>query len=251
MTSIIRGNATAIPLPGLPVFATANAFPMSRIRKEILFSVAQRVGELTTVDAPLLDDWINDAYTQVLGMIENTRTTFSDSFTLPAATSLVAFPAVVDQIFSMRTVDPVEGIYTLQKVVDIEFWRSTDVNTAVDTMLFSRYFVQRDNVGLLVQFYPQSTAAVIEIDGMVRPPRLAGDADCPILDEALCLGMVDLAISIALRRLGEYTYSGTQNNAALGIIRSHIDSRAQSRRGTVAAVTRPRTLEEARRKRGT
>lgn len=249
MTNINRATATSITLSNLPTFTTANAFPLSRIRKEVLFSVAQRVGELTAVDAPLVNDWINDAYTQIMGMLENTRTGFSTQFTLPLLTETIALSAAVDQIHSINSIID-DFYYQLHKSVDTEYWRSLDRDNEIDNDL-NAYFVQQDNAGLLVQFRRQSTAVLMQIEGTVRPPRLMADTDCPALDEPLCLGLVDLAISIVMRRLGDHTYSGVQNNAALAVIRSHIDTRGQSRRGTVAAVSRPRTQAEARRMRGT
>jgi len=248
MPPLNRATAPLVVIPNLPAFNTNNGYTMARIRKDVNFAIAQRIGELQAADAPLVDDWINDAYVQILGMMDNPRLTFSSEFMLPTPSTTVALPAVIDEVVVLNKVE--DGFITsLHKSVDIEYWRSLSVNEELDNALLN-YFVHQDNEGLLLQFHAQSLPVRIIIDGTVKPPRLTGDLQCPALEATACLALIDMAISIALRRLGEYTYAGTQNNAALAILRSQIDSKANSRKGTVAAVTRPRTLEQARRSYG-
>jgi hypothetical protein len=248
MPPLDRTTATVVS-PTLPTFATANAYPVSRIRQEISFAIAKRIGEIEAVEAPSILNWINDAYTQILGMIENPRTPFSAEVTLPAMVSTIALPASVDQVFSINSLVSYGGsvlITPIHKSVDIEYWRSLQLTEDADWPLLN-YYLHQDSVGLLLQFHPQSVPVRLLIDGTVKPPRLVADTDCPVLKDDLCLGLIELAISIALRRFGEFTYAGTQNNAALAIIRSALDEKGQSRKGTVAAISRPRTQEEARR----
>ena len=249
MSTLNRATATVVN-PTLPTFTTANPYPLSRIRKEIDFAIAKRMGEIEAIDAPSATGWINDAYTQILGMMENPRTPFSVEITLPALASTLALPAAVDQVLTVNSLVTIGGgaacVTPIHKSVDLEYWRSLQPTNDLDWPLLN-YFVHRDNQGLMLQFHRQSIPVRLLVDGIVLPPPLAADTDCPALENALCLGLVELAISIALRRFGEFTYAGTQNNAALAIIRSVIDRKGESRRGTVAAVSRPRTQEEARR----
>jgi len=248
MPQIDRATATIVSIANLPTFSSNNTYTLERIRKDVRFAIAQRTGELEAVDSPQIDDWINDAYIQILSMMDNPRLTFSSEFTLPDLVTTIAIPGVVDEVLVLNRI--VDGmITTIHKSVDIEYWRSLDVNEELDNPLLN-YYLHQDNDGLLLQFHKQSLPTRIVIDGTVKPPALTSDTQCPALPAASCLALIDMAISIALRRLGEYTYAGTQNNAALAILRSQLDDKSKSRRGTVAAVTRPRTLEEARRQYG-
>ena len=248
MPPINRTSATAVTLTGLPSFHTSTSYSLERIRQDVLFAIAQRAGELEAVNAPLVDNWINDAYIQILSMMDNPRLKFSSEFTLPELITTVSLPAVVDEVHSLNWFTNAV-ITPIHKSVDIEYWRSLGTNEELDNPLFN-YFMQHDGFGLLLQFHKQSISTRLLIDGTVKPPRLVADGDCPVLEDASCLALIDLAISIALRRLGEYTYAGTQNNAALAILRSQLDQKSVDRKGTIAAVTRPRTLDEARRSYG-
>ncbi len=249
MSALNRTTATVVS-PTLPTFATANAYPLSRIRSEVDFAIAKRIGEMEAVNAPSIVGWVNDAYRQILGMIENPRSPFSVEVELPALATTLALPAAVDQVITVNSITNIDGttayLTPIHKSVDIEYWRSLKMTEDIDLPLLN-FFLHRDNDGVLLQFHPQSLPTRLLIDGTVHPPPLAADDDCPALEDSLCLGLIELAISIALRRFGEFTYAGTQNNAALAIIRSVIDKKGQDRRGTVAAVSRPRTLQQARR----
>ncbi len=248
MPTLNETTATQIIGPALPDFSGVNGYPLSRIKKEVLFAIAQRTGELTGMDTPLVEDWINDAYQQILGMIDTPRLAFSIQVTLPASVSTLGLPPSVREVVSINTIK--EGLLTpMHKSIDIEYWRSLETNQDLDNALLN-YYLHFSTNQILLQFHPQSTDTTLLVDGFVEAPPLTNPEQCPVLPDALCLGLIDLAISIALRRFGEYTYAGVQNNAALAIIRSHIDEKSKARRGTIAAVTRPRTLAEARRQYG-
>lgn len=248
MSQLDRDTATAITFYNLPTFAVTNAYPLSRIKREVLFALAQRQVELSATDAPLVTDWINDAYRQILGMIETQTKNYSSTFVLPALVSTIKLPGPVDEVHNISSV--IDGLITpLGKSVDIEYWRSLGSTTDLDLPLYN-YFLYRDASGLMLQFHPQSIQTTLTIDMTVSPSNLVSDTDCPALEPPICLGLIELAISIAMRRLGEFTYAGVQNNAALAIIRSHIDKKAESRKGTVASITRPRSQTELRRNYG-
>lgn len=245
MTSLNRATATAISLPDLPTFVVENRYPLSRIKREVEFAIAQRAIELSASGAPLVTDWINDAYTQILGMTEPQSKNFSTTFTLPAEVTTLSLPSVVYDVHALSSV--IDGQITpITKSIDIEYWRSIQQSTDLDLALLN-FYQYRDARGLMLQFHPQSLPVSLVADLLVRPAPLVADTDCPALEDAVCIGLIDMAISIAMRRLGEHTYAGVQNNAALSVIRSQIDPKADSRRGVVAAVTRPRTWAEARR----
>lgn len=244
MPALNRATATAVAITQ-PSLGVANAYPLLRLNREVRFSIAQRGAELAAADAPNVNDWINDAYSQILGMMDNARTTFSQEIVLPATISTIALPAGVEEVINVVSI--VDGlITTLTKSVDIEYWRSRASNEELDNALLN-YYLHQDETGLLLQFHPQSVSTRLLLDGFVKPPRLVAETDCPQLDDALCVGLIDMAVGIAMRRLGDHTYAGVQHNAGLGIVRSHIDDKVKSRRGVVAAITRPRTLEQARR----
>ena len=248
MTALDRNTATAITFYNLPTFAVTNAYPLSRIIKEIKFAIAQRGAELSDINAPFVTDWVNDAYRQILGMIETQKKNYSATFVLPSNVNTIALPVEIDEVHVISSV--IDGLITpLGKSVDIEYWRSQFITDELDQPLLN-YFLYQDDAGLMLQFHKQSIQTTFTIDMTVKPRNLVADTDCPALEEPLCLGLIELAISIAMRRLGEYTYAGVQNNAALAIIRSHIDKKAESRKGTVAAITRPRTQSELRRSHG-
>ncbi len=247
MPALDRNTATGVALGGFTI--VPNAYPLLRLDREVRFSIAQRGAELAAADAPNVVDWINDAYYQILGMMDNARSSFSEEITLPATVSTLAFSGDVEEIINVSSV--VDGkITTLAKSVDIEYWRSISLDEELDNALLN-YYLHQDAQGLMLQVHPQSVATRLVLDGFRKMPRLVSETDCPQLADPLCVGLIDMAVGIAMRRLGDHTYAGVQQNAALGIVRSHIDDKVKSRRGTVAAITRPRTLEQARRPNGT
>lgn len=248
MSQLDRSTATSITFYNLPTFAVTNAYPLNRIKREILFALAQRQVELTDTDAPLVTNWVNDAYRQILGMIETQSKNYSATFVLPSQVATIKLPATVDEVHNISSV--IDGLITpLAKSVDLEYWRSLALSTELDQPLLN-YFLYRDASGLMLQFHSQSIQTTFTIDMAVRPSDLVADNDCPALEAPICLGLIELAISIAMRRLGEFTYAGVQNNAALAIIRAQIDKKAESRKGTIASISRPRTQSDLRRNYG-
>lgn len=234
--------ATATVLPGGPVGAPGTEGKnLASLRAELGLALGTR----TDVSASRLNEWINDAYSEMADMLDLSELKGSLMASTVVGVQQYLLPSGVWVVRNVSTTDPVVDTYgpygrPLRKVGDVEMWRRLPsarqiTNTRLNIM---SHFFQYNRV---LAVYPKpNLVSPLVIDFTIKPQALVADDDCPVFERGWHVNLVDYCRYIAHKRLMEPEYAADALNQYLAGVRQKRDKRAAEFDGVVQGISSPR-----------
>lgn len=226
-------NAT-VQIPGSfgsPVIGTTR-----RNRGTIRAAVAGAIGSRSDVQESQLNDWIDEAVSEIATMIELDGQLASGSFSTAVGEAAYLLPV---------------GISVVRHLA---LTAGSVLNVALTKMDPRQYPVLREELGYPSSFFRQGKMLVLwptpaasyemTFTGLVEIQPMTSDLQLPAIDTEWYTPLIDMCISLAYSRLGETDLSAQYRNTCLASIRSKIDKRGKEQDGVISGVTAPRTHQD-------